>query len=320
VGRGQVNWAVGAWLLNPLTVIAGFFNYLEVIPAFLLLLASYLGGKERKLAASTSLTIAALFRVVPLIAFPFFLATTVRSRDWRGVLKIVAPLLFLLAGALALIEVVTPGTLAVIASGSGVGLLRPEAYDVLGVKLSTNTVIYPGSTVAMTALVYILLLAVVVWVPKTDLWGTRVLAEEFYLPILAYLAFSFSSPPFLMYGIPFLLVQFATRRHYRGLMVLFSVVGSLWCLVRSPNYLIQPVSTIFYIPYYTQYWSLQKAAEVWLNNALTIQSYLGTQITAAFTAFILFTMAVMLQPTWISLRGGAGKPHSVDEGGRVGAR
>ncbi len=294
VGKGRVDWAVGAWLLNPLTIIAGGFNYFEVIPSFLLLLAAFLAAKGRTLAASTSLTFAGLLRLVPFIAFPFLFASAVRLRGWKGALKVVAPVGFLVAGVLIWVGLVDPGVFGVIASGSGQGLLRPEAFDVLGVKLSTNAAIYPGSTVAMTALAYLLLLAGVMRFPKAGSSSTRVVATELYLPILAYMAFSFSAPPFLMYAIPFVLMELATRRPYRALIVLFSIVGSLWMLVRSPAYLIQPVSTIFYIPYYTQYWNLQNAAVVWLNNAFTIQSYFGAQITAAFSALIVFLIGITL--------------------------
>jgi hypothetical protein len=314
VSKPRVYWAIGAWLLNPLTLIADGFNYFEVVPAFLLLFSAFFAARSKQLSASILLTLAGLLRLVPFIAFPFLVAMALRSRDWKGAIKTVLPVTLLGAGVLAWVIIRNPGMLAGLSGGQG--FFRPEVFDVLGVKLSTNQAIYPGSTVAMTALAYLLLLAGVMLFPKAGSSSTRVIATELYLPILAYMAFSFSAPPFLMYAIPFVLIELATRRPYRALIVLFSTVGSLWSIVRSPAYLIQPFSTIFYIPYYTQYWNLHDLAVVWLSNALLIQSYFVAQITAAFSAIILFTIALTVQPVWVRFKTSVGsqKPRDVCEG------
>lgn len=88
-------------------------------------------------------------------------------------------------------------------------------------------------------------LCVVVILPRSQ---SQVLVVEVYLPILAYLAFSFSAPPFLMYVIPFALIQIANLKGYKVQIVFLSIVGCLWTAARSPDYLFQPLSYLFYVP------------------------------------------------------------------------
>lgn len=290
LSKTRIHWTLAAWLVNPLTLIAGGFNFMEVIPAFLLLLSSFLAAQRKLLSASVALTAGGLLRLVPFISLPFLLATVIRDRDWKGTIKTALPPG--LAGVAVLVWAVrlNPALFETLAS-AGPGLLRPEVYDLLGVKLSTNIVPYPAGTIAMTALVYLLLLCVVVILPRSQSHGGS-LEVAVYLPILAYLGFSFSAPPFLMYGIPFALIQLANLKGYKIWICLLSVLGSLWSVVRSPDYLFGPVSSFFSYSCHPQYWNVCDLTIPIHDGAVWLQTNLQPQITGAFTALLLF-IAVM---------------------------
>jgi hypothetical protein len=297
VSKSRIYWAVGVWLLSPLSLIADGFNFFEVIPTFFLLLSTILLAEKKRLLASTSLAIAGVMRFVPFIVLPFFLVSTIRVRDWKGAIAILAPQAALVAGVLGWLAL-NPGQFDVLFAYAGQGLLRPEVFDVLGVKLSTNVAIYPGSTIAMTAFAYLLLLGLVMVLAKPS--GSSPIATEVYLPIFAYVAFSFSSPTFLMYALPYALIAMDRLRGYKMQMVLFSVVGCLWSIVRSPTYLVEANRSIFYIPVYANFTPILsnnflQAASVSLQGPLLwIQSYLGAQITSAFTALVLFLLGMTI--------------------------
>lgn len=50
LSKSRIHWTLAAWLLNPLTFIARGFNFMEVVPAFLLLLSSFLAAQKRLLS------------------------------------------------------------------------------------------------------------------------------------------------------------------------------------------------------------------------------------------------------------------------------
>jgi hypothetical protein len=294
VSKSRIYWALGVWLLSPLSMIADGFNGFEVVPAFFLLLSTILLAEKKRLLASTSLAIAGVMRFVPFIVLPFFLVSTIRGRDWKGAITILVPQAALVAGVLSWLAM-NPGLFNVLSGDTGLGLLRPEVFDVLGVKLSSNVAIYPGSTIAMTAFSYLLLLGLVMMLARPS--GSSPIATEVYLPIFAYVAFSFSAPTFLMYAIPFSLITMATLRGYQVQMILLSVTGCLWSIVRSPLYLVEANSSVFYIQVHSPFYPagfLQDASVSLQGPLLWIQSYLQAQITAAFTAIIVFLIGMTI--------------------------
>lgn len=301
VSKSRIYWALGVWLLSPLSFIVDGFNSFEVVPTFFLLLSTILLAEKKRLLASTSLAIAGFLRFVPFIVLPFFLVNTIRVRDWKGTITILAPQAALVAGVLSWLAM-NPGLFNVLfAYGYGPGLLRPEVFDALGVRLSSNVDIYPSSTLAMTVFAYLFLLGLVMMLARPS--GSSPIATEVYLPIFAYVAFSFSSPTFLMYALPFALITMATLRAYQVQMALLSVAGCLWSIVRSAAYLVEANRTVFYIlvqnPFYPTVF-LQDASVSLQGPLLWIQSCLQAQITAAFTAFIVFLIGMTIIQTFRS--------------------
>jgi hypothetical protein len=294
LNKTRIHWTLAAWLLNPLTMIAGGFNFIEVVPAFLLLLSSYLAQQKKLLYASVAMTAGGLLRLVPFISLPFLLASVIRVRDWGGTIKTVLPPVLAGLGVGVWAVRLNPALFdTIVSSAPSSGLLRPEVYDALGVKLSTNFVAYPVGTVAITALLYLLMLCVVVIKPgyQSHVGSLKV---ELYLPILAYLSFSFSAPPFFMYVIPFALVQLANLKEFKIWIMFLSLFGSLWAVARSADYLFGPVYGFFANSCQTRYWNVCDLTIPLHNAALWLQTTLQPQITGALAASLLFIAAISL--------------------------
>ena len=90
--RNRIFFAVSAWLFNPLTLVLGNFNNVDIMPLMLIVFSAFLVERKKYGLASLSLVAAGLMRLLAFIVLPFLIVKTARARDWRGVLSTTVPI------------------------------------------------------------------------------------------------------------------------------------------------------------------------------------------------------------------------------------
>jgi hypothetical protein len=243
--KNTVRFAVGAWLLNPLTMIMSNYNSVDPIPAMLVLVSAYLIEKDRYGWASISLTLSALMRLLPLIVFPFILLKKLRAKEWRGLFFASVPVGLSMIVALTWLALYRPDVLVSMFQ-TRPGLYVPEALDVFGSAIQRQGTEFPGNTITLTTLAYTILLALVSS-PSRKVYGIGTLV---FAPLLAYATFSWSWPPLILYMMPLAIVNLAVRRGYKTLTVLLTIFTFLWSIVQEGTYLCYENVYLFFIPLY----------------------------------------------------------------------
>ena len=213
-------------------------------------------------------------RLLAFIVLPFLIVKTARARDWRGVLSTTIPIAVVLVPVFSWLAIFRPDALTL--SQGRPGLYVPEALDVFGSAIRLQGVEYAENAITLTTLAYVILLAMITDPSNDSRLGALVSA-----PILAYTAFSWVSPAFLINGIALALIQISRGKGYKTLTVLLSITGFLCFLAQVGGYICG--GSFLMIPLYNN--TLQELNIDCLNaQTLILTSDLSAQIRGALSA------------------------------------
>ena len=287
VSRNRTHFAIAAWLLNPLTMVMSNYNGVDAIGVMLVTAAAYWVGRKRYGAASLSLIIGGLMRLLPFIALPFLLVKTVRARDWKGVLSTSLPIVVVFAGIYTYLALFRPEALGLFQGRPG--LYVPEVLDIFGSAMQLRGSEYAEDVITLMTFSYVILLAIVTQRSEVKSQPSVLVLA----PFLAYTAFAWSWPPLMEYAVPLILIQLARGKGYRTLIVILSITGLLWSLVQEGTYVCLDGASFFFIPFYDK--TLQTLNMQCLNAyALILSSGLSVQIRGAFSALLVLLIARMI--------------------------
>lgn len=287
--KNTIYFAVSAWLFNPLTLILGNVNDVDTIPLMFVVLSAFLAERKKYGAATFSLIFAGLMRLLAFIALPFLIVKAVRARERGMILATTIPIVAVFIPLLTWLTLFRPDAIALFQGRPG--LYVPEALDVFGSVLQLHGTEYPENAIALTTLVYVVILALITGRSNESRFPALVSA-----PLLVYTAFSWVWPSMLIYGVALALIQIARGKGYRLLTIVLTVSGLLWILVQEGGYICKENVAFLFIPLYNG--TLQGLSNQCLNlYALVLAGGLSVPIRSVFSAVMAILMIRLVPHT-----------------------
>ncbi|MGD0177950.1 MAG: hypothetical protein ABSC50_14120 [Candidatus Bathyarchaeia archaeon] len=275
------------WFTSPLVFLTENASLLELYPALLILLGVYLLHRSKTAAGSGTLILGTLLRLAPALFTWIYLVGYARCRQFRRLLIFLAvQVIFVLAAVFYLSSTTGWDSVVQILSGRP-GIIIPEVLTTLGpfIKpmLGYNPYEIPMSFVFYLLLTYFL--------TKPQVWQNRSIGVEalaFFAPYYALTSFSI---PFLLWGLPTLLVYSMTTRFGPTRFLTITSLGFLTYLFESSKSLMGAYgpTAVFFIP------NMNSAMASF--SASMSQLYLIPLVPQTFRS--LFSASMLLVVFWI---------------------
>ncbi len=274
--------AAAAWAWNPLVTLLENYNGIDVSAAFFLLLSAYLFERKKSVFVSFALTVGALLRIAPALFFPAFALVHLRKREWRELLKIIAPGSLLIAVVLGIYAATYGGGILETIIGQRPGLFVYEALAFLGPALKPRLGVAWNGFIAFNVLLYFLLLSLMNTRRSSPGFGDGISSV-----LLAFFATSWFHFAFFLWVLPFLTIDNLGINRRVALYVVLTAAGLLWTIFQASTAVFTFGSSILFIPVSQDLLPLSRQLG-------TLQFYKGLEYLRAFLSGVLVAQLALI--------------------------
>ncbi len=235
--------AAAAWALNPLVTLLENYNGIDISAAFFLLLAAHFFERKKAVLVSFTLAVGSLLRIAPALFFPAFALVHVKEREWRELLKLIAPACMFIVAVLSVYATAYGIDVFEAIFRQRPGLFVYEVLAFIGPALKPRLGVAWDGFIAFNILLYFLLLGFLSTRRESSGFG-----DQISLVLLAFFATSWFHFAFFLWVLPFLTIDNLGLNRRIVLYVLLSVADLLWTIFQASTTVFTFGNSILFVP------------------------------------------------------------------------